>query len=446
MKTIIHVICALLLSANIFAQPGDAQIKKDVGGTGAHVKSFKFTKTTGTRQWNSSVGNWEYVRGVLVVRSSPDYPEYDLEVRGDAVYQDMGGGKYSYRRFRVISNRYLGIPDPSIDEIETSLAQDWKKFYRTLYQRIYKIHEPLRFTEEEYFYWYNPNSVEVTLKNKVEYIASDVETKVADVVYKVRLYRKDPKAAWDNFVGGQEDSHEEYKEYSSQKIDYQKAERLRKQSLAYTINESAAAAKQATYKSDGNNWSGIQSMNDLATKVHDIMQQGNDEQLEAALSQLLARHLMVDGSNVQVNDRGKQMIQDAIDAAFKKDGTYAMQYCTTPNFDQKRSNEKHIYIIGGMDNVVTQISGIEEKGAYVNGVAQTTWKITNINVGTRQDDDALAYFASFTDKGKMCSNTTTATTTQTNTNVAKPGSQAVQDEAKKQKEQIKGKLKKFINN
>jgi hypothetical protein len=125
----------LLLSGYAIAQPNDAQIKKDVGGNEAHVKTFNFTKTTGTRQWNGSLGNWEYVRGVLVVRKS-DYPEYDLEVRGDAVYQDMGGGKYSYKKFRVISNQYLGIPDPTIIEVTNALSKDWKMFYRGDYQTI----------------------------------------------------------------------------------------------------------------------------------------------------------------------------------------------------------------------------------------------------------------------------------------------------------------------
>jgi hypothetical protein len=44
-------------------------------------------------------------------------------------------------------------------------------------------------------------------------------------------------------------------------------------------------------------------MSDLSAKLHDIMQQSKPEQLKAALSQHMARHLMVDGSTIQVNDR-----------------------------------------------------------------------------------------------------------------------------------------------
>ncbi len=57
----------LIIFAGIYvagtAQPSDAVIKKDL--TTALTIDIKFTKSTGTRQWNSGSGNWEYVRGVI---------------------------------------------------------------------------------------------------------------------------------------------------------------------------------------------------------------------------------------------------------------------------------------------------------------------------------------------------------------------------------------------
>lgn len=440
MKILVALLFSFLFSFAAFAQPGDAQIKKEVGGNEAHVKTFKFTKTTGTKQWNGTVGNWEYVRGVLVVRKS-DYPEYDLEVRGDAVYQDMGGGKYSYRKFRVISNQYLGIPDPTITEITEALSKDWKMFYRGDFQKIYQIHEQLQFTSEPYFFWYSPNSVELTVKNKVELVESNVETKVVDQVYKVRLYRDNPKAIWKNFVAGKETSHKENKEYSKQTIAYEKAERLRRKSLAYTMNEQmATSATQIIYPDDS--LIRFSTMKDLSSAIHKVLHSGKPDYLKAMLTRLFARNLMVDGSNVQVNGIGEQMINKTIEAAYKGDATYAMQYCPLANIDHKKSNEKHIYLNGGMEKVVTLISGIQEKGAMVNGVAETTWKIANIDVGTRQDDEALKYFASFTDKEKWCNKNDLAK--DKILNEVKPAVGAVEGEAKKQGDQVKKKLKGLI--
>jgi hypothetical protein len=271
-------------------------------------------------------------------------------------------------------------------------------------------------------------------------VESDVSTKVVHQVYQVRLYRDNPKAEWKNFVANKETSHKENIEYSKATINYEKAERLRRKSLAYTINEQNAKAAMAAGPSvDVKN---ISSMQQLATLVHNTLHKGNPDELKALLTQAFARNLMVDGSTVQVNGIGEQMINRAIEVAYKSDGTYAMQYCPTPNIDAKKSNEKHIYIMGGMDKVITQISGIQEKGGYVNGVVQTSWKITNIDVGTRQDEDALAYFASFTDKGKMCG----AVAENGNNKPATAGvnktsnSQAAQ-EIQKQKQEVKQKLK-----
>lgn len=424
----------LLLSGYGIAQPNDAQIKKDVGGSEAHVKSFKFTKSTGTRQWDGSVGNWEYVRGILVVRKS-DYPEYDLEVRGDAVYQDMGGGKYSYKKFRVVSNQYLGIPDPTIGEVTNALAKDWKNFYRGDYQKIYEIQEPLRFADEPNFFWYSPNSVSLLLKTKIALVDSDVAAREVNQVYQVRLYRDNPKAEWKNFVASKETSHKENQVFSERTINYMQAERLRRKSLAFNINEQKAGVGQDTMIG----MIKITSMEQIATMVHNTLYKGTADDLKALLTRLFARNLMVDGSTVQVNGIGEQMINRAIVVAYKSDGTYAMQYCPTPNIDAKRSNDKHIYLVGGMDKVVTLISGIQEKGAYVNGVAEATWKITNIDVGTRQDDDALAYFASFTDNGKMCEKNSISSDTNRNKSISV--SPDIQGETQKQKEQLKGKIK-----
>jgi hypothetical protein len=47
MKNLYSLFAGILLTYTAFAQPSDTQIKKDVVANGAHVKSFKYTKTTG---------------------------------------------------------------------------------------------------------------------------------------------------------------------------------------------------------------------------------------------------------------------------------------------------------------------------------------------------------------------------------------------------------------
>lgn len=228
----IFLLALLAISILSDAQPTDAQIKKDVGGNEPKIKSFQFTKTTGTRQWNSSFGNYEYVRGVLVVKESST-PGIDVEIRGDAVYQYMGDGKYNYWKFRVISNQFIGIPNPTFAEVKAIIASNWKLFYRADMLRIYKIWEPLRFADEPGFYWYTPNSVECLLKTKISLVESNIETKMVDMLYKVRLYRDSPTGAWKNFVSSRETTHKEYREISKETITAEQATALRKQAIGY---------------------------------------------------------------------------------------------------------------------------------------------------------------------------------------------------------------------
>ena len=121
------MILAALLAAPtaVYAQPSDAQVRKDIMNPG--VKRLELTNKPGTKQWNSDTKTWEFVRGVRVIREYPDIEGVDLVVVGDAVYQ-LYGSNYKYWKFRVASNEYLGIPNPTEDEILALLNQDLSKF------------------------------------------------------------------------------------------------------------------------------------------------------------------------------------------------------------------------------------------------------------------------------------------------------------------------------
>ncbi len=116
---VLLVVLFAVLPGQALAQPSDAQVREDVMNPG--VKKLELTKKAGTKQWNGDVGAWEFVRGVRVVREYPEVEGVDLVVVGDAVYQ-LYGTSYGYWKFRVISNEYLGIPNPTEDEIMAILA------------------------------------------------------------------------------------------------------------------------------------------------------------------------------------------------------------------------------------------------------------------------------------------------------------------------------------
>ena len=167
-----------LLSVSLFsmAQPSDAVIRKDL--TSPNTIDIKFTKTTGTRQWNSSSGNWEYVRGVHIRLKSKDYPGLVVKVVGDAVYQYVGAAKYSYQKFRTGYNEWEGIPNPTEADIEKMISSDWGKFYGYMFRRIVKLNSGPTLAKDKNFTWSNPNQVLFFMKINADVVESSTTSSV----------------------------------------------------------------------------------------------------------------------------------------------------------------------------------------------------------------------------------------------------------------------------
>jgi hypothetical protein len=145
MKQLVFLVMICFTVVSAIGQPSDATVLKDAkGDAGASIKSIKLTKATGTRQWNSSLGNWEYVRGVQAVRTS-EYAGIDLIVNEDVVYQYNGNGKYSFLKVRVIDNQYVGLPNPSAKEVQEFISKNWGKFYGNYYYSVITkiLHQPV---------------------------------------------------------------------------------------------------------------------------------------------------------------------------------------------------------------------------------------------------------------------------------------------------------------
>jgi hypothetical protein len=229
MKFFFSIFIIFGLAINVYGQPSESQIKKDVGNAG--VISFRFTKSTGTRQWNHDVNNWEYVRGVEVVRNS-DVPGVKLIVVGDAVYQYRGGGGYSYWKFRIISNKYEGIDNPSEAEIMDLINANPQTFFGHYYFKIVNLIEKPKLLENPNWIWHRPTSVEFKMKAKFESVFSDTETEVVENVFNVRLYKDNMNGPWLRWVSMASKNNAERK--VSEKYKYS-VDELRKKPKLYQM-------------------------------------------------------------------------------------------------------------------------------------------------------------------------------------------------------------------
>ena len=394
MRLPIILLFMLLNSSDLSAQPYEADIKSKL--TNSNTLEIKFTKSTGTRQWNSSTGNWEYVRGVVMKQKSFEYPEYKVIIGGDAVYQYTGDGKYSYWKFRFLYQQFEGIPNPDATTIQKLISTDWKKFYGVKFSKITRLIEEPALAADPKWEWHTPKSVSFLFRYKASIIAGNSIVEQTIIDCKLRLYRDDPKGTWKSFiVADVTPTVLEKTPYTTEQI-----KKMEQQTLAYTLNEKTAAAAAAALPVV--NLPEFREFKELADYVHQVLRTGNPERLEAVLVQTLAPSLyFVPGSTVQLNARGAQLINENAATAYKGEQKYSDQYCKKYKTGSLTS-AKHIYITGCLPNVTTMISGIQVNAGYKNGAPVLQWKITNLSVTVRQDEDATRYLQSITDMKKIC--------------------------------------------
>jgi hypothetical protein len=405
MKFIINLFFCIFFYSSLLAQPSDAQIKKDaIGGSGASIKKFTFTKSTGTRQWNSSLGNWEYVRGVEVLKKS-EYPDIDVIVIGDVVYQDMGGGKYSYLKFRVIQNEFVGIPNPTANEIDNFIKKDWAKFYGGFYyNNITKIIEGPVLAKNPEWFWHSPNSVSFKMKIVYEHIEAGKGIEKEEAIWNVRFYRDSPKDDWKNVLAlkGQEPEDTEVLEttkYTPEQLATFKNKTLRFQLAEQNAQQLVQNLPKLT----------LPAFNDeeaIAKYLHLLFINGTPEEVRSVFIQLLHPGYFLNGSKVQLNPQHEQDLQKALTTAFNNIATYKKMYCINApiKLDQYGNGKKAYYFSGVVKNCTSYFIIAKANDGYKEGVPQTSFKIFEYGINIRQDDDAINYVNSFSDRKSLCKN------------------------------------------
>lgn len=394
---------AFLLSAFVISllsgstQPSDAVIRKDL--TTALTIDIKFTKTTGTRQWNSSTGNWEYVRGVHIRLKSKEYPELVVKVVGDAVYQYIGATKYSYQKFRTGYNEWEGIPNPTEAEIEKLISTDWSTFYGFYFNKIVKLNSGPTLNKEKNFTWNNPNLVVFYMKVNADMLGPNFSVETVEQEFEVRLYRDNIKDPLQRFMSSSGSANT--KVLSTQQLTEGKIRELEKKTLAYTLAEEIA--KKEIESLPELKVPDFKNGKEMADFFHDILRNGNPEMLKVAMLKTLAPHLMVDGSSTQMSWQGKDMYDKAVKEAYNGDAKYKDQYCknyTTTSLTSKN----HIYIQGAINKCITLIGCVPANDGYKEGVQQTKLKLVTLDITVRQDQDAISFINSFSDRKKLCPN------------------------------------------
>jgi hypothetical protein len=393
-RTSLLVVAALVAGAGTAAaQPSDKQIKKDMTSDG--TISVKLVGK-GTVQANTDTLNYEYVRGVEI-KSKTEWKGINVIITGDAVYQRVGKGKFTYWKFRVIDNRYEGIPNPSATDIAAVLATDWAEaFGGGISGSIVKVVEPHTLAPDPQWVWHEPKSVSFKMLAKVDRVVGNTDVETQQLTLDVRLYRDTFDGPWQRFLV----SPDKY-EPTGQKKTYTYDEINKLMRLPQQVAE--GAAKEAAAKLPKVTIPAFKDVTELARFVHAALRTGPRDRAEAILRAVLLPDAYVGGSTVQLSLNGQRMVSDALDTAFGTTVTYAQQYCAQAVMDL-RGSKSRVAIVAVKDDIVTSLEG-RFSGTLVDGVEQGgTWMLANLVVRTKDDDKTRAWIASFSDREKLCPN------------------------------------------
>ncbi|MBK7944830.1 MAG: hypothetical protein IPJ85_05755 [Flavobacteriales bacterium] len=320
-----------------FAQPSDAQILKDISSP----KQLKVELVKGTTKkvWSDAHAQWFWERGATIWLSAdvPEYPNAKVVVYGFARYHT--GSPPSYREWKTSLNEYEGIPAPTKEEIR------------------------------------------------------DVEVATESTRQETRFYREKVSDPWRSFMVTVERDvrHDNIRSYSPEDIRAMETIGSREQ-------EAQAQAELAAL--------GEVTIPDFARDVdvfmhtHKLLRESTAAQFEAYLIRMLAPVYFVEGSTTRLTSQGADLVNKAVNNAFKGKSTYAQQYCPDPGVKSQQPNGMEWW--NATQDAHVRMALTKAGGAWKNGQkVGETFKITALEVWMLTSSDDIARINSY-EPGMLC--------------------------------------------
>ncbi|MCP5007147.1 MAG: hypothetical protein GY941_24875 [Planctomycetes bacterium] len=311
---------------------------------------------------------------------------------------DIIDGKFIFSRFRVGYNSYLGIPNPRESDIKSFLDKYGAKklvgnaFYNNIVSEVrYKI------AEEPRWEWHTPKSVSFNVVGTFDMLSRvGKAVEKVDQTFRVRLYGDKIKTPWVNMMT----TPKEKKILSSRKVSSEEYARLKREKSLGMI-ESKRKAEAALAALPDVSIPEFKSDVEVIMYTHKMLRESSPQELEAYLMRVIAPGFFLQGSNVMLNQKGADFINDAVRRAHKLNITYAEAYCPDPVLAHKQSGTMSFYSKAGKGKTRISVAGFG--GTYKEGVlVGKQWKITDLSISIPNKPDQIAYIRSFSDPNKLC--------------------------------------------
>lgn len=375
----------------VHAQPSDAQIIKDLTKPGV----LKVELSTGptTKEWHSAHGQYMWDRVAYVTRSAEvaEYPKATVKITGIARYHY--GASTSFREFKVAENEYFGLPAPRKDEMLGMIRERYLQFLGHRAGKMVGDLHYLRIPEGEGVIWHTPLSF--TIPVEVEYDAKTSNVHLTTIREKIdtRFYRDAVSAPWkENIVAiGRDRTEGEQRTLPAEEL--RAMPTFRDQLEEQQAQRDLAALGEVSipeFKSDM----------EVFMHTHKLLREGSAAQFEAYLIRMLAPVYFVDGSTTRLTPQGADLVNKAVNNAFKGKSTYAQQYCPDPGVKHQQPDMMEWW--NATQDAHVRMALTKAGGTWKNGQKTgETYKITALEVWMLTSADDIARINSY-EPGMLC--------------------------------------------
>ncbi len=318
-----------------------------------------------------------------------EFPKATIKVGAEARYRIVGEN-YDFDKLKTAWNEYEGIPLPSDNEIIAIIKQDIVSFVRPYWnQMVSELKGPILSKDPAVrrVQWHTANSFTIHVQAQFSVVTSYTEVQDKKVDFTVRFYRDGVDKPWkQNFIASKD--KEEIlatHKYTSDEIN------------AMPTQASMQAEKKAQAATSGLPKLNIPQFNfdkEAFAYIYNMLRTGDKKQVEAMFRAMAIPFFFVEGSNIQLNQNGKDALAKILKQTFDNKVTFAQSYCPQLFVQSYQSNM--INIVDALRKNKTRIALQMGGGHYERGkkVGQG-YKISALEVWTLRSGDDVAQLKSW---------------------------------------------------
>jgi len=384
----IILVTLIAFSFNLYAaKPTDKEVINQIKRP--NMQDIELSKSGGTFS-TYGLQHW-WTRGVTyrINAGIKEFPKATIKVGAEARYRIVGEN-YDFDKLKTAWNEYEGIPLPSDNEIINIIKKDIVSFVRPYWnQMVSELDGPILSKDPAVrrVEWHTANSFTIHAQAKFSVIVSYTEVQDKLVDFAVRFYRDAVNQPWkQNFLASK--NKEEIiatHKYTSDEIN------------AMPTQANMAAEKQAQAATSDLPKLNIPQFNsdkEAFAYIYNMLRTGGKKQVEAMFRAMAIPFFFVDGSNIQLNQNGKDALAKILKQTFDNKVTFAQSYC--PQLFVQSYQTNMINIVDALKKNKTRISLHMGGGRYERGkkVGQS-YKISALEVWTLRNDDDVAQLKSW---------------------------------------------------